>query len=181
MSKHESRLLPTWQYAARFTECVDYKEDVFGVVIQNGGNSKFTMAGKYTAVPLSFIHSLTFPAFRRVCSNCVPMATFKLDPHEYLTLAPGSQRAENELFLNGLCNRGVEAPRAGDESPESLCCIKRAKQMAINHLKLFTFASYVSAPPRPIPTAAIQPLFRKRVPTSTSLLFLDNRRRLEQQ
>ena len=30
------------------------------------------------------------------------MATsFKLDPHEYLTLAPGSQRAENELFLEG--------------------------------------------------------------------------------
>lgn len=30
------------------------------------------------------------------------MATsFKLDPHEYLTLAPGLQRVENELFLEG--------------------------------------------------------------------------------
>lgn len=37
-----------------------------------------------------------------MCSNCVPMATsFKLDPHEYLTLAPGLQRVENELFLEG--------------------------------------------------------------------------------
>lgn len=44
----------------------------------------------------------------------------------------------------------AEAPwktLTGDESLESLCCIKQAKQMAINHLKLFMLASYESLPP----------------------------------
>lgn len=46
MSKHaESRLLPTWQYAPCFTECIDYKRDLFEVAVQNGNYSKFTMAG----------------------------------------------------------------------------------------------------------------------------------------
>ncbi len=38
----------------------------------------------------------------------------------------------------------MENPHSGDESLESLCCIKQAKQMAINHWKLFMLASNAS-------------------------------------
>lgn len=41
----------------------------------------------------------------------------------------------------------MKNPHSGDESLESLCCIKQAKQMAINHLKLSMLASYASHPP----------------------------------
>lgn len=43
--KHESGLLPTWQYAPCFTGRIDYKRDSSEVAAQNGSHSKFTMAG----------------------------------------------------------------------------------------------------------------------------------------
>lgn len=73
----------------------------------------------------------------------------------------------------------MENPHSGDESLESLCCIKQAKQMAINHFKLFMLASYASLPPferfcwffRGI---SCQPWVCKKGSALSSLVFVDN-------
>lgn len=123
------------------------------MVAQNGGGGKSTTAGVIYGAGAFIYSQLDISCLPpRVCSNCVPMATsFKLDPHEYLTLAPGSQRAENELFFEGFAME-ARKPLAPVMNRRRVCVVlSGAKQTAINHLKLFTLASYVSAPP-PHPT-----------------------------
>lgn len=55
--------------------------------------------------------------------------------HEYLTLEPRLVAHRKWIIFSGLCGGTVKNSHSSDELPESLCCIKQAKQMAINHLK----------------------------------------------
>ena len=65
------------------------------------------------------------------------MATsFRLDPHEYLTLAPGSWLPENELFLVSFAETTWKTLTMVMNHWGVYVVLKPSKQMAINHLKL---------------------------------------------